>query len=60
MVSRSDNLSRRASPATFTVLNFPVDEIEGAVDKLRTAGVRFERYGVELKTDAKESWPAVR
>jgi catechol 2,3-dioxygenase-like lactoylglutathione lyase family enzyme len=31
-------------PATFTVLNFPVKDIEGAVDRLTKAGVRFERY----------------
>ena len=31
-------------PATFTVLNFPVDDIEAAVDKLASAGVTFERY----------------
>ena len=40
-------------PATFTILNFPVDEIEGAVDRLRKAGVRFERYEGNLKTDEK-------
>jgi catechol 2,3-dioxygenase-like lactoylglutathione lyase family enzyme len=32
------------SPATFTVLNFPVDDIDEAVDELTNAGVRFERY----------------
>jgi catechol 2,3-dioxygenase-like lactoylglutathione lyase family enzyme len=31
-------------PATFTVLNFPVDDIEAAVDRLTAAGVAFERY----------------
>lgn len=31
-------------PATFTVLNFPVDEIEKAVDELASRGVTFERY----------------
>jgi len=30
--------------ATFTVLNFPVDDIDGAVDGLTKAGVPFERY----------------
>jgi catechol 2,3-dioxygenase-like lactoylglutathione lyase family enzyme len=35
-------------PATFTVLNFPVANIEQAVDDLTAAGVRFERYdGIE-------------
>jgi catechol 2,3-dioxygenase-like lactoylglutathione lyase family enzyme len=32
------------TPATFTVLNFPVDDVEQAVDALAAAGVRFERY----------------
>ena len=31
-------------PATFTVLNFPVEDIDGAVDRLTEAGVAFERY----------------
>jgi catechol 2,3-dioxygenase-like lactoylglutathione lyase family enzyme len=31
-------------PATFTVLNFPVADIEATVDGLTSAGVRFERY----------------
>jgi hypothetical protein len=31
-------------PAEHTVLNFPVDDIEGAVDALREAGVDFEHY----------------
>ncbi len=31
-------------PATFTVLNFPVADIERAVDALTAAGVTFERY----------------
>jgi catechol 2,3-dioxygenase-like lactoylglutathione lyase family enzyme len=31
-------------PATFTVLNFPVDDVEAAVDRLTAAGVGFERY----------------
>ena len=40
-------------PATFTVLNFPVDDIDTAVDKLTKAGVSFESYEGELKTDKK-------
>jgi catechol 2,3-dioxygenase-like lactoylglutathione lyase family enzyme len=32
------------TPATFTVLNFPVADIEQAVDGLTARGVRFERY----------------
>jgi catechol 2,3-dioxygenase-like lactoylglutathione lyase family enzyme len=31
-------------PATFTVLNFPVADIEKAVDELAARGVRFEQY----------------
>lgn len=31
-------------PATFTILNFPVDDIEATVDRLAAAGVVFERY----------------
>jgi catechol 2,3-dioxygenase-like lactoylglutathione lyase family enzyme len=31
-------------PATYTVLNFPVDDIDATVDGLISAGVKFERY----------------
>ena len=31
-------------PATYTALNFPVDDIDAAVDELARRGVRFERY----------------
>lgn len=31
-------------PATYTILNFAVDDIDAAVDELTRAGVRFERY----------------
>lgn len=31
-------------PATYTVLNFPVPDIDRAVDELVSRGVRFERY----------------
>ena len=30
--------------ATFTVLNFPVDDVEATVDRLAASGVAFERY----------------
>ena len=41
-------------PATFTVLNFPVEDVDVAVDELKKRGVRFEHYDQgELKTDAK-------
>jgi catechol 2,3-dioxygenase-like lactoylglutathione lyase family enzyme len=40
-------------PATFTVLNFPVDSVEKTVDELSQRGVRFEVYNEpNLKTDA--------
>jgi catechol 2,3-dioxygenase-like lactoylglutathione lyase family enzyme len=31
-------------PASFTILNFPVENIASAVDELSARGVRFERY----------------
>jgi catechol 2,3-dioxygenase-like lactoylglutathione lyase family enzyme len=40
-------------PATFTILNFPVGDIEVAVDELVRRGVVFEQYEGELQTDAK-------
>lgn len=40
-------------PATFTVLNFPVDDIEQVVDALTGRGIRFEQYEGEVQTDAK-------
>jgi catechol 2,3-dioxygenase-like lactoylglutathione lyase family enzyme len=32
------------TPATYTILNFPVDDIDKAVDELTARGVQFERY----------------
>jgi catechol 2,3-dioxygenase-like lactoylglutathione lyase family enzyme len=32
------------TPATYTILNFPVDDIDAAVDALAARGVEFERY----------------
>src|ERR1700694_5429803 len=32
-------------PATYTILNFPVDDIDRAVDQLTAIGVKFEHYG---------------
>ena len=40
-------------PATFTVLNFPVADIEQAVDALSKKGVKFEQYTGDLQTDEK-------
>jgi catechol 2,3-dioxygenase-like lactoylglutathione lyase family enzyme len=42
------------TPATFTILNFPVNNVDEAVDKLTKHGVRFEVYDEpNLKTDEK-------
>ena len=40
------------TPATYTVLNFPVPDVEKAVDDLTARGVRFEHYA-DLGTDEK-------
>jgi catechol 2,3-dioxygenase-like lactoylglutathione lyase family enzyme len=41
-------------PATYTMLNFPVGDVEQTVDALSARGVRFEHYDMpRLKTDAK-------
>jgi catechol 2,3-dioxygenase-like lactoylglutathione lyase family enzyme len=32
------------TPADYTILNFPVDDIDAAVDELTSRGVSFERY----------------
>jgi catechol 2,3-dioxygenase-like lactoylglutathione lyase family enzyme len=32
------------TPASYTILNFPVSDIDEAVDELTRRGVRFERY----------------
>jgi catechol 2,3-dioxygenase-like lactoylglutathione lyase family enzyme len=42
------------TPATFTVLNFPVSDVDATVDALTQRGVRFEHYDFpNLKTDAR-------
>ena len=40
-------------PATYTVLNFPVDDIDKTVDDLVATGVTFEQYGEDFGQDAK-------
>jgi catechol 2,3-dioxygenase-like lactoylglutathione lyase family enzyme len=41
-------------PASFTVLNFPVRDVEAAVDELIAKGVTFEQYDMANgKTDGK-------
>lgn len=41
------------SPATFTILNFPVNNIDEAVDALTAKGIRFLQYDDPIKTDEK-------
>jgi predicted enzyme related to lactoylglutathione lyase len=41
-------------PATFTILNFAIADIDKTVDELTKAGVKFEQYDFgEIKTDEK-------
>jgi catechol 2,3-dioxygenase-like lactoylglutathione lyase family enzyme len=41
-------------PATYTILNFPVDDVEATVDALTAKGVEFQKYeGEHFATDAK-------
>jgi predicted enzyme related to lactoylglutathione lyase len=45
---------RDHTPATFTILNFPVPDIEKAVDELKERGVAIETYrGTDIETDEK-------
>src|ERR1044071_2690455 len=40
------------TPASFTVLNFPVENIEAAVDELNALGISLEHYDLpDIKTD---------
>ncbi len=42
------------APATFTILNFPVGNVDKAVDELAKRGVRFEIYNTpDIKTNEK-------
>ncbi|MFD1095750.1 VOC family protein [Salegentibacter chungangensis] len=41
------------TPASFTVLNFPVENIYEAVEALEKKGVKFEHYDGNIKTDEK-------
>jgi catechol 2,3-dioxygenase-like lactoylglutathione lyase family enzyme len=51
------------TPATYTVLNFQVDDVETAVDELSSRGVEFERYDDSFKQDergiARAGGPAI-
>lgn len=40
-------------PADFTILNFPISNIEEAVDKLTAKGIQFEQYEGEIATNSK-------
>jgi predicted enzyme related to lactoylglutathione lyase len=40
------------TPAAYTILNFPVDDVEKAVDQLTERGVRFQRYD-QIEMDEK-------
>jgi catechol 2,3-dioxygenase-like lactoylglutathione lyase family enzyme len=49
-------------PATFTILNFPVDDIDRAVDALTGLGIQFERYegaGQDDRGIAREYGPPI-
>lgn len=40
------------TPASFTVLNFHVDDIEAAVEEIKALGIQLEQYDMpDLKTD---------
>jgi predicted enzyme related to lactoylglutathione lyase len=41
------------SPASFTILNFPVGNIEDAVDSLIAKGIQFEQYQEPIATNEK-------
>jgi predicted enzyme related to lactoylglutathione lyase len=41
------------TPASFTVLNFEVDDLDKTVDDLVRRGVQFEQYGPPIQTDPK-------
>jgi catechol 2,3-dioxygenase-like lactoylglutathione lyase family enzyme len=41
------------TPASYTILNFPVENIEKAVDELSNRGVQFEHYEGDINTDDK-------
>jgi extradiol dioxygenase family protein len=43
-----------STPASYTILNFPVDDIDKTVDELNSRGVSFERYeGFPFEQDEK-------
>ena len=49
-------------PATYTILNFPVEDIDAAVDELVSRGVETERYdgfGQDEKGIARDAGPPI-
>lgn len=42
-------------PATYTILNFPMADVEAAVDQLTAVGIQMERYP-EMELDGKGIW----
>ena len=56
-------VASRARPVTVrqhAVLNFPVEDVEAAVDELVKRGVRMEQYDLpDLKTDERGSSEAI-
>jgi len=49
-------------PATYTILNFPVEDIDAAVDELVSSGVEIERYdgfGQDAKGIARDAGPPI-
>jgi predicted enzyme related to lactoylglutathione lyase len=58
LVYRKDDFA----PATYTILNFEVDDVDAAVDELAARGVAFERYegfGQDEKGIARGPGPSV-
>jgi catechol 2,3-dioxygenase-like lactoylglutathione lyase family enzyme len=50
------------TPATYTILNFPVDDIDKIVDELAARGVSFEKYegfGQDEKGIARDQGPSI-
>ncbi|GAA0405027.1 glyoxalase [Acrocarpospora corrugata] len=48
------------APATYTTLNFPVPDIEAAVEELVARGITFERYeGVDDKGVFRQGGPLI-
>jgi len=49
-------------PATYTILNFPVDDVDATVEELSARGVKFEQYdgfGQDDKGIAREAGPPI-